>query len=447
MAFGLTSTGFIAPSLEEIGDAIRNTLRSLFGPSLDLSDGSVLGQLVGILAERLADLWDLGEHLNSSMDPDQATGVNLDALCALSGTIRDGARASTVTLTLTGTPLSTVPAGSRAGTALGGVEFVTLADATLGALAAWVPATQYLVGARVTNDGKAYVCIDPGISGTLGGPTTEEETIPDGSVDWRFMGAGAGAVDVDAEALETGPTVALSGTLREIETPVSGWEAVINLLDATVGRDEEADEELRVRRELELAASGATPRDALRAALLQVADVTAVTLFVNDSDVTNGDGMPAKSVEALVQGGDDQDIWDALLANVAAGIKSHGTTAGTALDDQGTAVPVAFSRPVPILIHVVINLIKDPAMYPANGDSAVKETIAAWGDSLPAGRDAVASAISAQCFRVAGVVDVTATFIGTAPAPTSSATVPISLRQRAAYDTSRVTVTSTNGVP
>lgn len=447
MDFGLTLAGFVAPSTEEIRDEVQKTLWSIFGPSLDLSDGSILGQLVAIVSERLADLWELGEHVNSSMDPDQATGTNLEALCALTGTIRQGARASTATLTLTGTPLATVTAGSRASAPVSGKEFATLADATIQALAAWAPSTAYVVGARVTNDGKAYVCIDPGVSAASGGPTTEAAVIADGSVEWRFLGAGTGAVDVAAEALETGPTVAVSGAISEIETPVSGWEGVINLLDAKVGRNAEVDEALRVRRVLELAASGATPRDALRAALVKVAGVVAVTVFVNDTDITNADGMPPKSVEALIQGGDNQDLWNALLASVAAGVKAHGNTPGTATDSQGTVVSVAFSRPTEVPIYVVVNLIKDPARYPLDGNAQVAAAIASWGNAGPTGRNAVASAVSAQAFRVEGVLDVTAAFIGTAPGPSSSATVPISLRQLATFDTSRITVSSTDGVP
>lgn len=448
MAFGLTPTGFVAPSVEELRDATNKKLWSLFGLSLDLSDDDVLGQLVAILSERLGDLWELGEAVNSSGDPDQATGPNLDALCALTGTIRQAARASTAVLTLTGTPLTVVAQGSRASAPVSGKEFATLADAAIQTVPAWAPSTAYLVGARVTNDGKTYVCIDPGVSASSGGPTTEEAVIADGSVDWRFMGEGTGAVDVNAEAIETGPIAAVSGAIAEIETPVSGWEGIINLLDAEVGRSEEKDEQLRVRRVLELAASGGTTRDAMRAVLLKVADVTAVTVFVNDSDVTNPDGMPPSSVEALVQGGDDQDLWDALLAAcVAGGIKAHGNTPGTAIDSQGTAVPVAFSRPTEVPIYVVINLIKDPARYPLDGNAAVTAAIVSWGTSGSTGRDAVASAISAQAFRVDGVLDVTSIFIGTAPAPSSSATISISPRQLATYDTSRVVVNATNGVP
>ena len=60
---------------------------------------------------------------------------------------------------------------------------------------------------------------------------------------------------------------------------------------------------------------------------------------------------------------------------------------------------------------------------------------------------AVSSALVAQAFKVAGVLDVSVCNIGTAPAPGSSATIAIALREIAKYDTSRITVSSSSATP
>src|SRR5262249_21380157 len=108
---------------------------------------------------------------------------------------------------------------------------------------------------------------------------------------------------------------------------------------------------------------------------------------------------------------------------------------------------VKFSRPQVINVFVDITLIKDPAVYPSNGDTLVKQAIATFGQSQPTGKDAVASSIGARAFTVPGVLDVTLTKIGTAPNPTGSATIAINPRQLAGFDTTQVSVHPSNGTP
>ena len=222
---------------------------------------------------------------------------------------------------------------------------------------------------------------------------------------------------------------------------VSGWSSVRNLEDATPGTSDDTDQQLRIRRIDELTTPGTSPVDALRADILDVADVTAVTVFNNPTDDTDADGVPPHSVEVLVTGGADQDIWDALLASVAAGIRTHGDEVGTATDATGTAQTMAFTRPEEVEIYVAITVEVDAKYVPADVEDQVEAAIVAWGDALEAGYNIRASAVGAQAFSVAGVIGTPTVFIDDAPAPASSTTVPISTRQRADFDTSRITVT------
>ncbi len=211
------------------------------------------------------------------------------------------------------------------------------------------------------------------------------------------------------------------------------------------------DVELRVLREAELSGDGSSPADAIRAHLLEILDVLAVTVFFNNTDITNSDGLPPHSVEALVRVTDDaphnQLIWDALLANVAAGIATYGSTTGTSLDSTGLAQTMSFSHPTEIPVYVIIHVSVDALNYPAGGDALVADAIATFGDGFATGRDVTAAGISAQAFTVGGMLDVTECFIGTAPGPVSGTTIPISLRELATFDTGRITVVSTPITP
>jgi len=455
MAFGLTPTGFVPKDLETIRSEIVEEIADLFGESVGeaaASDTAAIGQLVGIIAERFALLWQLAEAINSSADPDKATGTELEALAALTGTVREPATLSEIVLALTGTAATLVPGGSQASEEDTGVTFETLADATIVAAPVWAPTTAYVVGDRVENDtpDRIYECVVAGTSAGAGGPTGTGTGIVDGGVTWDFLGEGDGVVDAAAEATETGPKIALARKVTVIETPVSGWSGVINVLDADPGSDIESDADFRIRREDELATAGTSPIDAVRAALLDILDVEFVSLFVNNTDdpiTVGGVDIPPHAVEALIIGGDDQDIWDALLANIAAGIQTFGTEIGSATDSEGNVHTQAFSRPDEVEIYIDIELTYDAALYPTDGDDQVKAAIVAQGNLSTTGKDSVSSAVKSWCFDVPGVLDVTLAEIDDAPAPSSEATVAINVREIAKYDTSRITVVSVSGTP
>ena len=447
--YGLLTDGFAPKTLPVIHEGLQAAVRAVYGASFNVGDRSIAGQFIGILAEALALVWEMGEAVNSSQDSDKATGAGLDAICALTGTFREAASFSIVSLTLTGTNTTNVPQLSQTRTASTQDVFETLASATIALATAWAATTAYVVGDRRRNGvtQRIYRCITAGTSAGSGGPTTTAFDITDGTVHWRYLGDGEGYIDVDALATKTGPIVAISGDIIQIVSAISGWAGVINILDATPGRDEATDAELRVARETELAGAGTSPADAIRADIVKLDGVTTTRVFVNNTDSTDADGMPPHSVEVLVQGGTSQDIFDQLFNSVAAGIATYGNQTGTVTDSQGSSHTVKFSRPVEVPIYADVFVTKESATY--EGDTAVKTAIAELDEGDDAvGRDAVSSRISAAVFAdVTGVLDVTLVEIGTAPNPTTSTTIAISTRQLATYDTSRVTVTAVNGTP
>jgi uncharacterized phage protein gp47/JayE len=444
MAYGLTPTGFVPKTFEIVDEEIKDSLRGAFGESIPLHSKSVFGQIATIMAALYAELWELQEDINASQDPDAAVDAALQALSALTGTIIEPATKSTVTLTLTGTNGTVVNVGSRAANGLD-QEFELTEAATLANLTAWAGTTAYVVGDRRSNASRSYVCITSGTSAGAGGPTTTDADITDGTVHWRYMGEGTAVDDATAQSTINGPVVAVSGDITQIVTSVGGWQSVINLLDADTGSDVESNEELRVRREFELAAVGSSPPDAIRAAILQLDGVVSCTVFFNNTDVTDADGVPPHSVECLVRGGVTQEIIDTIFANVAAGIGTHGAgpgeVNGTAVDSEGISHAINFSRPDEIEIYVdVVGLIYDADLFPTDGQDQIKLKIVEWGDAQSTGKNAVSSGILAQVFKVTGVLEAGLPEIGTAAAPTLTTTIAISRRELAVYDTSRITI-------
>lgn len=442
---GVTPNGFESKTDETIASDLRAAFRRVFGAGVNVDPRSRVGQLLNIFAAALSEGWNTAASLATALDPSSSGGVLLDHLAALTGTVRRAATKSAVQLVVTGTGGTVLALGRRAGVPGTTTLFETTAGATLVAATAWAATTAYAAGDFVAASGSIWVC-------TVAG--TSASTVPsgagpfvDGTVTWELVGTGTAMALVDAEASVTGPLQGFARSITVIDTPVSGWASVTNLLDAVAGQNIESDDELRLRRAEEIASIGTSPLNSIRAELLRVEGVSSVTVFENTTDVTV-DGITPHAIEALVEGGADAALRQAIFDSIAAGIESCGGVSGSVVDSAGNSHTIKFSRPAAVVVWVKVTLTKEPGVYPINGDAQVKAAIVAAGDLRGLGVDVVASRIAADVFKaVPGVIDVTQVLIGTSNPPVSSATIPISLRQRGAFDTSRVSVVTSNGVP
>jgi uncharacterized phage protein gp47/JayE len=392
MAYGVTSQGFILKPLDQCLLEVKAAIKATFGQNQQVDDPSgPWGELAAILADRESELWDMGQGLYASRDPDQATGAALQAICAITGTLPQPATYSAVACTLTGTSGVVVPAKSVATVGQNGARFASQADATIGS---------------------------------------------DGTV-----------ADVVFQAETSGPVAALAGTLNTIATPVGGWNAVTNQLDATQGLAADTDASLRLKRLVELNVAGSATKDAVRAEILRVSGVTSCSIFRNLTAVADANGLPPYSIEALVTGGADTDIWQALWKSVGGGTETYGDEVGTVIDAEGNPQPVAFSRPAILQVYASLSLKVDSA-WPLDGVAQVTDALVAWTLAhLTGGSDVVTRALFPTVLGISGVRDITSLFVGTAPAPSSEANIVVSDHEIALFDTSRVTVATAPFVP
>jgi len=104
--------------------------------------------------------------------------------------------------------------------------------------------------------------------------------------------------------------------------------------------------------------------------LCQVALSAATTTLFFDTVILNG--LPPHSIRACVNGGTDNDIAQALLDSVAAGIETYGDESGTGSLENGQSFTRYFSRPDEILIYVNAAITSDDTYA---GDEAVETAI------------------------------------------------------------------------
>jgi uncharacterized phage protein gp47/JayE len=457
--YGVVESGFIAKPLTQILSEIEADEKAALGDTIDFSPQESLGQLNGIFSERVSEVWQLAQAIYDAFDPSAASAAQLDALCALTGTVRQQATPTRVIGVCSGTAGTLLLVGRVASIPVVGSKFASAKAVTIAALDAWLTGVYYPAGYYVSSNGKSFRSVGAGTSGATApaGATALGATCSDGTVTWRCVGTNTAAVEVEFDAQVAGPVPANAGTLTTIESQVSGWDSVFNPEDPyKAGTALETDALLRLRRAVELNAQGNAVLEAIRQRILKVDQVQGAYVFENTTDVTDSDGLPPHSIEAVVLGGDDQDIADALFACVGAGIASNGTTTKTVVDQEGVSHDVSFSRPDVLAVYVTISLTYDPSVWPGtplpsgqiDGVARIIAALLSYGaSSLVNGKDVVAAALLAQVFTVPGVLDCQLPHIGTAPAPGTSTTIPVSLRQLAQLDSSRISVVTTPGTP
>lgn len=445
MAFGVTSTGFVPKTLADCKAELESAFRSAFGAGINLNPPSVFATLVGLMAAREADLWALAEGVYEMPNPDAVSGASLDNICAITGTVRRPARRSLVSCLFTGTAGTVVPIRTQARVAGAGVTFQTQADFTLQAATAWATYTATAGDIR-TNAGNIYRCTVGGSSTVA--PTGTGSNIVDGAtVRWAFVGEGAGYNVATMESVEPGSMVALAGTLA-ISTPVSGLRGLVNLSDATVGENEETDAALRLRRVQELVAASSSV-EALATAIRAVSGVASVKVFENDT-LGTVNGVPAKAFEAVVYtpaqtSALDLQIQQVIWDNKPAGIQAYGTVSGTVTDTMGFTHSVAFSRPTVKTLYVTANIKKDPALFPSDGATRVRDAILAWcASGFQLGTDVVTRSMLGSVFSVPGVKDVTNLYVGWTASPASEANLGVTARELAVADSGRIVVNATD---
>jgi len=384
---GLTTTGFVRPLQADLAADIGADLRGSISDQLDLSESSAIGNIVQIFADQLGQGWEVLEEAVSGLDPENATDARLVALSLLTGTIRRGATAGLVTATLN-------------------------LDASL----TFAPGD---LVAHVVNDPANRWSNRDNVTSTTSGTYS--------------------AIFI-AETTGSGQTAA-AGTLTVIPSTTAGWNSITNAADATVGQDQESIEELRARREAELALAGSGTVDAIAADVTAVAGVISCFVEENITDVVDANGLPPHSFRAVVWDGSpaaalDNSIAQAIYGSRPAGIPAIGASSGNAVTADGRVVPVAFARAAVVTVYVSVQIVSTLGVSAADVQNAI---LAAMPTTV--GGDVIYARIAGAVFAVPGVDDYVFVHIGTAPAPSGTSNISVSTESIAILTASHIVVT------
>lgn len=489
MTFGLTESGFVPKRFDDLKTELQAYFRSIYGNDINLNDDELLGQIISVIADKLSEPWETTLATYNSISPSTANGAILDHVVSLTGIERLEATKGTGEVTFYGTDSTVIPLGTQVGvgensdaqfvttevgTITGGTDEVQDIDfdnvptggnwtltfdgqstsslaynAVASTIQTALNGLSNLSGVTVSGDySSGFTITFAGSDGkqpqNLIQISANTLTYASGDVDVSVVETTPGVlpnITVEVECLTAGNIPAPAGTVEVLVDSVVGVDSITNLLDVTPGRNTETDPELRLRRLQSLATSGSATVDAITAQILTIDDVRACRVFENDTFSTDASGRPPKSFEAVVLGGENQDIGEIIWQEKPAGIATHGGVTVTVQDTQGYDKSVKFSRPDEIEIYITVTVTTN-SNYPSGGDDSVKETLVSYAESnFTIGSDVVLNALYCPVLDIAGVEDATIT-IGTSAPGNGTSNITIADDEIAVFDTSRITVNS-----
>lgn len=320
-----TPQGVIVPDTAVILSEVQGEFQTALGGTLDVSPETPQGMLISIDTDARDSAVRLTAAVANQINPNQSRGVFLDALCALTGLERRKATRSRVILTLSGVPGTAVRAGVQVNVAGTAVAFATAAVAVIGPL---------------------------------------------------------GSVDVPALSVVPGPVEAAPGTLTAIATPVLGWEACTNAASPTPGRLRETDGALRQRRRETLGLQSVSLLLSLKAALLDLPDVSSCVVrenFENTPQTVDGVELKPHSVWACVAGGTDLEVAETLLSRKSVGAGWNGPTTVEVVEPaSGKTYAVQFQRPTLVPVFLMVRVA--PGSPIADPVAAVRAAVLAYAN-------------------------------------------------------------------
>ncbi|EGC6704055.1 hypothetical protein H9W57_001050 [Campylobacter jejuni] len=226
------------------------------------------------------------------------------------------------------------------------------------------------------------------IQGVAGTEIPEDFLISDNQYNYKISQSviipNTGTIDVLFYCTEINEFIANPNTINQIVTIVNGVERVNNTNMATPAILKETDGELFQR----CVYFGSTARNAsFRSILANVAEVIGVNRIAGAENVTNeplevsGVTLTPHSICLVVDGGENEDIANAMFNSRATGCDMVGDTEVTILLDN-QKYTYKFYRPTAVPLKAEVKVSATGAIIPSNYESEVKNVLSNFINNL-----------------------------------------------------------------
>ena len=309
MSDNFDSNGLQVATRTELLEALTQAFQTIYGADANLDQSSPDGQLLNIFAQGGVDIRELLMQIYNSFDPDNCSGRILDERCAINNIFRKGGTFTTVPIDIT---------TNRTVTLQGLDENYNDVNAT---------------GYTIQDSaGNQFILVST-------------QTLQAGTTRVLFRSKDVGAVQT---------------TLNTITIPVTivlGVVSVNNPVDATEGKDEESDYDLKVRRRQSVSIGSSGYLNGLLATVLQLDGVTDAALYENFTGEIDANGTPAHCMWLVVEGGSDADIADAIYRKKSYGCNMRGNITYTITTVSAQQFVAKWDEPIEQELYLKFDII------------------------------------------------------------------------------------------
>lgn len=416
MEYGVTVNGFVRKRLPEIREDIFKSLEQNLGSTVSRQPNSMIGVLVGVYAAELDRMWQLLERDYYDRSPISASEGSLDNTLAYTNVQRKKAQASYLYAVCYGRSGMVLPANCQIKDVSGykwniiEESTITLNDCVHVTLEVETPTKGKIYSVQFDNDAVIKYTAQENdtalvVAVALASQSVEkwQGSIVEGKLVFERSDRRYGAVVVPNESFvvtqvgspirfdceEYGEIEPLLNSVNYINTNYDGWFSVSNESETYVGRDYETASEVRQRYASAVFRNSIGMKESIKAALLELQDVTSVTIYENRTDETV-DGLKPHSFQAIVFGGDEEAIARTILNVAPLGIDTNGDICVRIEDSEGAAQDVCFSRPHEVQIYVKV-IIKEynEEVLPGDAIDKIKNIVVEQIGKLSMGNDVI----------------------------------------------------------
>lgn len=334
------ASGFHYPSYDDIKQELIEEMKRIYGQDLYLENDSQDYQMISAFALKIYDTYQAIELDYNNRSVKTAIGTALDTLVKNNGITRKKASYSTVKLTITGEPNTNIIGG----------------QAKDGSDNTWALSDYYI-------------------------------TIP-----------ASGTIDVDATCTKLGDITTNVNTITKIVNPTKGWLSVTNKAIPIPGQPVETDEQLRKRQSISVANPSQTVIESTKGAIAAIEGVTRYRVYENDTSITDSNSIPSHSISAVVEGGTDKEIAQAIYLRKGPGCGTHGNTTVQLIPRSTVPINIKFSRPTYADIDVQVK-VKALTGYNNEVENAILEQVRYYLSILEIGQNVYISSLWAVAAR------------------------------------------------